>query len=260
MRYPIKKRIFDLVVTILTSVTWIPVIFIFAMINLAREGFPIFYSSRRRVSETEIRTVYKFRTMVRHAENIYNRDVVPMNNVRFLNTPISSPLYTRTGLLIEKYTLTELPQFINVLQGYMSIVGNRPLPENVVESLSDEYPGSMSRFSTSAGMTGPTQLVGRSGIIDRDRLVLEITYCEAVRNHYKWRLDFLILLYTVLIALKIKKSMTVEETIEFMVKQTGIEYRFPPSLCGRKHAEGEEERVVWSDEQREWALNAKIKS
>lgn len=253
-----SKRFFDIVVTLLSFILWGPVILIFSLINIVFEGFPVFYSSMRRVSMDEIRRVYKFRTMVRNAEKLYNRETVSIVDIRFLNMPITSPLYTRIGRIIEKYTLTELPQFIHVLQGYMSIVGNRPLPENVVKSLSEEYPGSILRFQTPAGMTGPIQLVGRSEVIDRDRLILEITYCEAVKHAYSWKLDFLILLYTVLIALKIMAPMTVEEVKQFIIRNVDYQYEFPDSMCLRKNTE-EKERVVWSDEKREWALNSKAK-
>lgn len=254
-----NKRTFDIVMTVFSFVLWGPVILLVSLLNIVFEGFPVFYSSLRRVSINDIKRIYKFRTMVRNAEKLYNRDTVSVEDVRFLNTPISSPLYTKTGRVIEKLTLTELPQFFHVLQGYMSIVGNRPLPENVVNSLSEEYPGSILRFQTPAGMTGPIQLVGRTEIIDRDRLILEITYCEAVSSSYSWKLDFLILLYTVLIALKLKKSMSVEEVKQLIITITGFEYQFPKSLCLRKETD-DKERVVWSKEHREWALKQKNKS
>lgn len=253
----VKKRFFDLTITLLSSVLWVPVIFVFALLNLTTEGFPVFYSSFRRVSISDIRKIFKFRTMVKDADKKYNRDTVPVTDVRFLNTPITSPLYTRIGRIIEKYALTELPQFFHVIQGHMSVVGNRPLPENVVQSLSVEYPGSINRFCTPAGMTGPIQLVGRTKIIDRDRLVLEITYCEVVREAYTWRLDFLILLYTVLISLKLHEPLSVQQTHEFIVRHTGCEFKFPESMCRRK--DNSEERVVWSEEQREWALNSRLR-
>jgi len=253
-----SKRIFDIIVTALSFFLWGPVILIFSAINFVFEGFPIFYASKRRVSMDEIRNVYKFRTMVRNADKLYNRETVSVVDVRFLNMPITSPLYTKIGRVIERFTLTELPQFVHVLQGYMSIVGNRPLPENVVKSLNEEYPGSILRFQTPAGMTGPIQLIGRSEVIDRDRLILEITYCEAVMHSYSWKLDFLTLLYTVLIALKIMRPMTVEEVKQFIIKNTDYDYKFPDSLCLRKH-KAEKERAVWSDEKREWALSSKTK-
>ncbi|MFT4728753.1 MAG: lipopolysaccharide/colanic/teichoic acid biosynthesis glycosyltransferase [Granulosicoccus sp.] len=246
-----RKRIFDLVVITLWAVVWVPVVAVFAILVLFIEGRPVFYPSSRRVSMEHIKTIYKFRTMIRDADKTYNRGTVPVSDFLFLNTPLSSPLYTKIGRIIEKYTITELPQFVNVLMGTMSIVGNRPLPENVVELLDQEFPGSRLRFQTLSGMTGPVQLVGRSDIIDRDRLVLEIMYCQAVEEAYTWRLDFLVLLFTVLIALRITKPKSVEETKRFITKHTGFHCEYPDSFCRRNSPENGS-RVVWSKEAREF--------
>src|SRR5687767_7862288 len=117
------KRSFDLFVTILASVAWIPALLLTALVVLIREGRPIFYVSPRIVGPGKTRRVVKFRTMVRDAERVYNRSTVPVANdgVRFLNLPPDSPLYTSTGRLIERIAFTELPQLLLVLRGHMSL-------------------------------------------------------------------------------------------------------------------------------------------
>ena len=74
----------------------------------------------------------KFRTMVRNAESIYNRTAVPIqkDGVRSLNLPPESPLYTRTGHIIERLAFTEIPQLLLVLRGDMSwsVTGHSPRP------------------------------------------------------------------------------------------------------------------------------------
>ena len=100
-------------------------------------------------------TVWKFRTMVKNAAEICNRDNTKVENgVHFLNIESNSPLYTGIGRLIERATLTEIPQLFHVITGKMSLVGNRPLPENVVNSLSCSYSNVEARFRTPAGLTG----------------------------------------------------------------------------------------------------------
>lgn len=93
----------------------------------------------------------------------------------------------------------------------MSIIGNRPLPENVIESLRELHPAVEDRFNTPAGLTGLVQLIGREQISDGERLSLESHYCWAAKKHYSVRLDVLILVCTVLIVLRIIKPFSTAE-------------------------------------------------
>ena len=204
-----QKRLFDLVVTIAGAVVWAPALVICGMAIAVFAGLPVFYLSQRRVGRDSLRTMIKFRTMVRNADRVFNRQTVPISgNIRFLNTPSNSPLYTGIGRVIERCALTEIPQFLLVLKGDMSIVGNRPLPDNVMESLREVYHAVDDRFLTPAGMTGPVQLIGRTEISDLERLRLEADYCRAMHRGASWRLDLHILIYTVLIATGLMRART----------------------------------------------------
>lgn len=217
-----RKRIFDLIITIAGAVAWVPVLLICSIAIAVTEGFPVFYVSVRRVGQGSLKRVIKFRTMVRNADRVFNRDTIPVSgNVRFLNTPPDSPLYTTIGRLIERCALTEIPQFLLVLKGDMSIVGNRPLPDNVMASLREVYAGTDDRFLTPAGMTGPVQLIGRSEISDLDRLRLEADYCRIASHSACWRLDLAILVYTILIATKVMRARTVSEVYALMRAHSG---------------------------------------
>lgn len=217
-----KKRFFDLFVSLISAVVWLPVVLMAALAVLILEGRPVFYKSKRRVSSGPAIEIVKFRTMVRNAAEIANRETVPVDNsTRFLNIPGDSPLYTRIGRLLEKVALTELPQFRHVLRGEMSIVGNRPLPQNVVDCLLEEFPDTEDRFATPSGLTGPSQLVGRDLLSDADRLRLEGAYCRGVQRNYSFRLDFLILLYTVLVVLRVRRGFTPDEVLALVERYTG---------------------------------------
>lgn len=205
------KRLFDITVTALAAVSWIPAIVLCMLAILIFDGAPVFYISPRRVARHRKLQVIKFRTMRRDAERIANRDTVSQGDVRFLNIPPNSPLYTRVGALIERCSLTELPQLLHVLSGEMSLVGNRPLPENVIVAIKAVHPEAEDRFDTPAGMTGPAQLSGRDRLSDDERLAIEIMYCRVARNSYAMRLDFLILLYTVLVAVGLRRRFTCDE-------------------------------------------------
>ncbi|MDT0202588.1 sugar transferase [Nocardioides sp. AE5] len=224
-----KKRVFDLVMTTAGALVWVPVVAMAALLVLLCSGRPIFYRSMRRVSADEPVRVVKFRTMVRNAAQIANRETVSVEEAgtRFLNIPGDSPLYTKIGRLLEKVALTELPQFTHVLRGQMSLIGNRPLPQNVMDCLGEEFADVEDRFLTPAGLTGPSQLVGRDFLSDADRLMLEGAYCRGSLRKYSIRLDLLILLYTILIVLRIKQPFTPEGVVELVNRYTTEPIRVP---------------------------------
>ena len=198
---PWAKRAFDLVLIALALPCIVLVVSICGMSILFSDGFPILYRSKRRIYQDQSRVIVKFRTMRRNADKIANRNTVPISNTRFLNMAIDSPLYTTVGRWIERLMLTELPQIYHVVRGEMSLVGNRPLPENVIAALRETYPTVESRFAVPAGLTGPVQLVGRDGISDTDRLNVEAAYCQAVLGSYTMMLDIKILFWTVMVGI-----------------------------------------------------------
>lgn len=211
IRMPLTKRAIDLIGAVLFAPVWVSVLLVVGLLNLLVNGRPAFYISRRRVYGGESAAVIKFRTMVRDADKIANRDTVPVTDQRFLNIGLDSPLYTPLGRLIERYFLTEVPQFLNVLAGSMSLIGNRPLPEDVIASLKNAYPDAELRFATRCGLSGPVQLVGRDIIDDGDRLRLEVAYARRCVQAYSISLDVMLAIYTVLILLRIKNPMSVQE-------------------------------------------------
>lgn len=214
------KRAFDLFVTLTAAIAWVPTLLLCALAILVTEGRPVFYVSRRVTGAGgRVSRVVKFRTMVRNAEALYNREVVPIqkDGVRFLNLPPESPLYTPIGRLVERAAFTELPQLLLVLRGEMSLVGNRPLPESVMASLREAYPEVDERLVTPGGMTGPVQLIGRERLTDGQRLDLESTYCHVASECNTWALDFQILLFTVLEALRLRAPMSFGDVKQFLL-------------------------------------------
>lgn len=217
-----KKRLLDMTLATVAAIAWVPVLLIAGGMVLIFTGRPVLYRSMRRVDSGKVIRIVKFRTMVKNAEQLANRATVPVdNNVRFLNIPPTSPLYTRVGRLLERCGITELPQFAHVLRGQMSIVGNRPLPENVMRLLREEYPNAEDRFLTPAGLTGPAQLVGRDSLTDGERLTLEGAYCRAAIQSYSMWLDFSILLYTVLIVIGVKQPLGYQGTLDLIERRSG---------------------------------------
>jgi lipopolysaccharide/colanic/teichoic acid biosynthesis glycosyltransferase len=211
------KRAFDLTVTLLASVAWAPVLLLSGLAIWVLDGRPILYLSRRRVFRSRSAPVPKLRVMRRDAEKLANRATVPLDGVRFLNIPPDSPLYSGVGRILEQCCLTELPQLFQVLRGDMSLVGNRPLPEDVIAALKEAFPEAEDRFLTKTGLTGPVQLVGRQNISDETRLRIETTYCRISLESYSPVMDFLILLYTVMFACRLKPQLSPAEVEEFLM-------------------------------------------
>jgi lipopolysaccharide/colanic/teichoic acid biosynthesis glycosyltransferase len=210
------KRAFDITVTLLAAVTWVPAILASMLAVLALDGPPPFYVSLRRVHRKKSIYVWKFRTMRRNADTVANRDTVPMTGTRFLNIEKDSPLYTWVGRQIERCAFTELPQLFHVLGGHMSLVGNRPLPENVIAAIKESIPWAEDRFETPAGITGPIQLAGRERLSDAQRIALESSYCRVAASSYSIWLDLQILLFTVLVVTSLHRPFTFAEIRELI--------------------------------------------
>lgn len=154
--------------------------------------------------------------MIRNAEAVANRDTLPVTNQRFLNIAPDSRLYTTVGRLLEKLCLVEIPQFSQVVRGTLALVGSRPLPENVIRSIKEDFPYVEDRFLSRAGLTGPVQLIGRYDLSDGDRLELEITYCKICLESYSVFLDLYLLVSTVLTGMKLRSSLTKDEILRIM--------------------------------------------
>jgi lipopolysaccharide/colanic/teichoic acid biosynthesis glycosyltransferase len=235
-----RKRSFDLVVCLLTAPLWAPVIGLAAIVMWVVEGRPVFYLSRRRVCEDRSLRVIKFRTMVRNAAEIANRDTVPVGATRFLNISIDSPLYTRIGRIYERVQFTELPQLLHVITGKMSLIGNRPLPENVIASLRERYPDAEDRFLAKCGLTGPVQLIGREFLADDERLSIETEYCRAVRDGYTCMLDLAILFYTVMVVLQWHAPMSVADVRAMILRSRRRAARTKSGLFAEEAAAAQE--------------------
>jgi lipopolysaccharide/colanic/teichoic acid biosynthesis glycosyltransferase len=214
--FPASKRAFDLIVIFYIAPLWLLTLAVCTLGLLVLEGRPVLYASNRRVHGDKVIRIIKFRTMRRDADRVFNRDAVPVSTQRFLNLPPDSPLYTPIGRLIERCMFTELPQIWHVLMGDMSLVGNRPLPVNVVESLREIYPDVDLRFQAPAGLTGPVQLVGRAGISDCERLALECAYVMRVCRSSCVLLDLKILILTVAASMSSRWRLTFEQAMDMI--------------------------------------------
>jgi len=157
---------------------------------------PVLYSSIRVAHNRRRFRCYKFRTMVQDAENLIHL----LDEVDETDGPVRKstrdPRITKVGRFLRKYSIDEVPQFINVFKGEMSLVGPRPpLPDEVKQyKFSD-----LRRLSMPQGITGFWQVNGRDAVKSfGERLKLDLSYID---NWSLW-LDCKIILKTFLVIFK----------------------------------------------------------
>lgn len=173
--YLFVKRLLDLVITLLASPIWVPIMFIIgAIILLESRGAPIiFYQPRTGQGGKRFR-MYKFRSMVPNAEEL-KKKYMHLNELQWPDFKITNdPRVTKIGRILRKTSLDELPQLINVIKGEMSLVGPRPTSFG-----SETYQlWHTERLDVVPGMTGLWQIFGRAQLEFDDRLRLDIAYIE----------------------------------------------------------------------------------
>jgi exopolysaccharide biosynthesis polyprenyl glycosylphosphotransferase len=170
------KRMNDLLIASLVMIIF-PVIYVIVgvLIKLDSPG-PVLYSSIRVAHNRRRFRCYKFRTMVNDAENLIHL----LDEVDETDGPVrkssSDPRITKVGRFLRKFSIDEIPQFINIFKGEMSLVGPRPpLPDEVEQyKLSD-----LRRLSMPQGITGFWQVNGRDAIKSfNERLKLDLAYID----------------------------------------------------------------------------------
>lgn len=151
----IVKPLFDRTAgAIALLISAIPMVLIAGVIAVTM-GRPILFRQRRVGLDGEVFEVLKFRTM-RPDRRGSSLDVI--RDRRETHKTINDPRHTAVGRFLRRYSLDELPQFINVLRGEMSIVGPRPELESVVTKY---RPGLEQRHLVKPGLTGLWQISAR---------------------------------------------------------------------------------------------------
>jgi len=186
------KRVMDIVGALFgILITGLLSIFIIPAIELDSRG-PVLFAQPRVGQNGRVFKLLKFRSMCVNADSM-KRDFMAQNEVKggFMFKIKNDPRVTRVGAFLRKSSLDQLPQFINVLKGDMSLVGTRPPTLDEVEKYRNSH---YRRISIKPGITGLWQISGRSEINDFDDVVkLDTHYID---NWSMW-LDIKIIFKTI---------------------------------------------------------------
>ncbi len=183
------KRILDLILASILIILLSPLFIISAiLVILDGTGGSIFSTSPKRLGRNgKTFRMLKFRTMIPNAHNIIKqkkyRDLRKQQMSGSFKIDASlDPRITKFGRILRFFDLDELPQFFNVLQGEMSIVGPRPYIEEEVEMLINRNLELEESFnlivSVKPGITGLWQVSGRNDLSMSDRIRLDVQYVK----------------------------------------------------------------------------------
>ena len=191
--YLLFKNIFDLLFSLLFLIAFLPLFLIISfLIKLSSRG-PIFFLQKRIGKNNNQFKLIKFRTMHPEAkdilENLLLKDSLLKKEFEETHKLKNDPRITNIGKLLRKSSLDELPQFINVIRGEMSIIGPRP----IVKDEKKKYGKNLKKvLSIKPGITGLWQVSGRNNLTYKRRIKLDLNYVE----NYNFIMDLRILFRT----------------------------------------------------------------
>ncbi|HIW76580.1 MULTISPECIES: sugar transferase [Gordonibacter] len=164
------KRVFDLVVGIIALPFVLLIIAILAPLIHFEDKGPVFYNAPRVGKDGRDFKMYKLRSMKVNAPDLTMPDGSTYNGA-------DDPRMTRVGAFMRKTSLDEMPQFLNVLKGDMSVVGPRPDLRRETEL----YQGDEAlKLTVKPGITGYAAVYGRNSLPWHDRLALDVKYVRTM--------------------------------------------------------------------------------
>ncbi|OAJ58847.1 undecaprenyl-phosphate glucose phosphotransferase [Paraburkholderia ginsengiterrae] len=176
----LPKRVFDRLFALAALTALAPVMLVIAAAVKLNSPGPVFFRQKRKGIDGNQFEIYKFRSMKLHKEEAG----------RITQATRRDPRITAVGAFLRRTSLDELPQFINVLRGEMSVVGPRPHALEHDDIYKDLVKGYMHRYRIKPGITGWAQINGYRGETDRiekmmGRVKLDLYYMQ----HWTFWLD-----------------------------------------------------------------------
>ncbi|MBR4575170.1 MAG: sugar transferase [Lachnospiraceae bacterium] len=182
------KRLMDTVISLAALIITSPIILAAAVAIKKNDGGRVFFRQKRATVHGRVFEIIKFRTMKENVENFSSTE--------------GDERITKVGRVLRKYRIDELPQFVNILKGDMSLVGPRPEMLENVEDYEKDLPEFRYRLRMKAGLTGYAQIYGKYNTTSRDKLMLDLMYIE----NYSLIRDIQLLFQTVLVLFRAEDS------------------------------------------------------
>lgn len=182
------KRFMDIVISLTALIITSPIILVAAICIRKNDGGSVLFRQKRATVHGRVFEIIKFRTMRENVENFSSTE--------------GDDRITKVGRVLRKYRIDELPQFVNILKGDMSLVGPRPEMLENVEDYEKDLPEFRYRLRMKAGLTGYAQIYGKYNTSSRDKLMLDLMYIE----NYSLIRDAQLLFQTVLVLFKAEDS------------------------------------------------------
>ena len=174
--YRTIKRIMNFVCSFVVLVVLSPIFLIIGILIKASSPGPVFFLHERIGLNGKKFKLIKFRTMIDNAEDLISSFTPEQKKEWDENYKLKNdPRITRIGKFLRRTSLDELPQFINILKGDMSIVGPRPIVDEELLWYGDEK---YKLLSVKPGLTGWWAVNGRSDVSYPDRCKLELYYVD----------------------------------------------------------------------------------
>lgn len=184
--YKLFNRLLDIILSLLILVIGIPLMLIFGLAIIIETPGPMLYSQERVGLMGKTFKLYKLRSMVADAEK---------NGPQWAKENDSR--VSKTGKIIRKTRIDELPQLFNVLKGDMSIIGPRPERAIFYHEFNKEIPGFINRLQVKPGLTGWAQVNGGYDLTPEEKFKLDMYYIE----NRSLKIDIHILFKTVKVVL-----------------------------------------------------------
>jgi lipopolysaccharide/colanic/teichoic acid biosynthesis glycosyltransferase len=195
------KRLLDFVGGVVGTMIFLAMYPIVALAIKIDTPGPVIFKQKRVGKHGRVFLLFKFRTMYLDAEERL-KELTGKNEMNgYMFKLADDPRITRVGRFLRKTSIDEIPQFLNVLRGEMSLVGTRPPTLDEVEKYQPKH---LKRIASKPGMTGLWQVSGRNKINDFERVVdLDCKYLD----NWRFSNDLRILVQTVFVVFKRKGAM-----------------------------------------------------
>jgi exopolysaccharide biosynthesis polyprenyl glycosylphosphotransferase len=188
------KRLMDIVLAVATLILLCPILLLVAVIIKLDSSGPVLFASLRVGKKGQTFTCFKFRTMVKDAEQLKNSLQHLNEREAVLFKIAKDPRLTRVGRILRKFSIDELPQLWNVLRGDMSLVGPRPPIPTECKQYSLNH---LRRLDVTPGVTGLWQVTARQNPSFEGYVELDAEYI----NNWTFWLDCRILWKTISVVL-----------------------------------------------------------